>query len=104
MRLSGSAQRPDYVGQPEGLLSSDLELSPANAGQAHCLISSGNAYGWPGCLVPCPDRSARRAGSLAKRTTAGAEMAVVRFVITCTVVKMRILARAIHCKPFIALH
>lgn len=36
MRLSGSARRPDYVGQPEGLLSSDLELTPANTGQACC--------------------------------------------------------------------
>lgn len=36
MRLSGSARRLDYIGQPEGLPSSDLELSPANAGQAHC--------------------------------------------------------------------
>ncbi|KAG7327847.1 hypothetical protein KOW79_009453 [Hemibagrus wyckioides] len=41
MWLSGSARRPDCMGQPEGLLSSDLDLSPANVGQAHCLISSG---------------------------------------------------------------
>lgn len=53
--------------------------------------------------MPCPVHSARRAGSLARRTTAGVEMAVVRFVITGTVVKMRITELAIHCNPFIAL-
>lgn len=68
-----------------------------------CLDPSAFLYEWPECLVPCLVHSARRAGSLARRTAAGAEMAVVRFMSTCTMVRMRITELAIHCCSFIAL-